>query len=145
MCKPIRPCGTPLPARRKNPPAQRKSEGIMSMESLVFFAVLLFLSGIALAIRWLNERIRRDIAFRNLKDLFLPSNDAHDQGDRKAADSTKTSPTKFKQPMQEFRPTTSPKRRTASQLRLRNRADLRQGIVIMTVLGPCRALEHPDD
>ncbi len=115
----------------------------MSMESLAFFAVLLFLSGLALAIRWLNERIRRDIAFKNLKDLFLP--DAHDQGDRKAADTTKTSPTKPKQPIQEFRPTTSPKRRTASQLRLRNRADLRQGIVIMTVLGPCRALQHPDD
>ncbi|MEO6201759.1 MAG: hypothetical protein ABIP82_00835 [Nitrospirales bacterium] len=115
------------------------------MESLVFFAVLLFLSGIALAIRWLNERIRRDIAFKNLKDLFLPSNDAHDLGDRKAADTTKSSPTKPKQPVQQFRPTTSPKRRTASQLRIRNRADLRQGIVIMTVLGPCRALQHPDD
>lgn len=117
----------------------------MSMESLIFFAVLLFLSGLALAIRWLNERIRRDIAFKNLKDLFLPSNDAHDQGDRKAADATKTFPTKPKQPVQQFRPTTSPKRRTASQLRLRSRADLRQGIVIMTILGPCRALEHPDN
>lgn len=116
------------------------------MESLVFFAVLLFLSGLALAIRWLNERIRRDIAFKNLKDLFLPSNDAHDQGDRsRATDTTKTSQTKPKQPVQQFIPTTSPKRRTASQLRLRNRADLRQGIVIMTVLGPCRALQHPDD
>lgn len=115
------------------------------MESLVFFAVLLFLSGLALAIRWLNERIRRDIALKNLKDLFLPSNDAYDQGNPKAGDTTKTSPTKSKQPVQQFRPTTSPKRRTASQLRLRNRADLRQGIIIMTVLGPCRALEHPED
>lgn len=117
----------------------------MSMESLVFFAVLLFLSGLALAIRWLNERIRRDIAFKNLKDLFLPSHDAHGQGDRQAAATTKTSPAKSKQPVQQFKPTTSPKRRTASQLPLRNRADLRQGIVIMTVLGPCRALQHPDD
>ncbi|HNP62186.1 MAG TPA: hypothetical protein PKM72_15165 [Nitrospirales bacterium] len=115
------------------------------MESLVFFAVLLFLSGLALAIRWLNERIRRDIAFKNLKDLFLPSNDSHEQDDRKAAATTKTSPTKPQQAVQQFRPITSPKRRTASQLRLRNRADLRQGIVIMTVLGPCRALQHPDD
>ncbi|GJL68735.1 MAG: hypothetical protein NPIRA06_13700 [Nitrospirales bacterium] len=118
---------------------------MMSIESLVFFAVLLFLSGLALAIRWLNERIRRDIAFKNLKDLFLPSNNAHDQGAPEAADNTKTSQTKPQQPVLPFRPTTSPKRRTASQLRLRNRADLRQGIVIMTVLGPCRALQHPDD
>lgn len=120
----------------------------MSMESLLFFAVLLFLSGLALAIRWLNERIRRDIAFKNLKDLFLPSNDAHDQRDRKAPATTRISSSKPKQSIQEFkefRPTTSPKRRTASQLHLRNRADLRQGIVTMTVLGPCRALQHPDD
>jgi hypothetical protein len=115
------------------------------MESLVFFAVLLFLSGLALTIRWLNERIRRDIAFRDLKDLCLPGEDSREQHDRTAPKITKISPSKPKHPSQEFIPTTSPKRRTASQPRLRNRADLRQGIVIMTVLGPCRALEHPDD
>ena len=117
----------------------------MSMESLVFFAVLLFLSGLALAIRWLNERIRRDIAFRDLKDLFLPADDSRKQRDREAPATTRTSPSKPKQPIQEFRPTISPKRRTGSRLRLRNRADLRQGMIIMTVLGPCRALKHPDD
>ncbi len=117
----------------------------MSMESLVFFVILLFLSGLAMAIRWLNERIRRDIAFRDLKDLFGPSNDAHDKRDLQAPDATGTSSSRPKQPIQEFRPTTSPKRRTASQLRVRNRADLRQGIAIMTVLGPCRALQHPED
>jgi len=117
----------------------------MSIESFVSFTIFLVLALIALAIRWLNERIRRDIALRDLKDLFLPSDDSPDQRDRESPDTTRTSPSKPKQPIQEFRPTTSPKRRTATQLRLRNRADLRQGIVIMTVLGPCRALEHPED
>lgn len=117
----------------------------MSIESLALFAVLLFLSLIGLAIRWLNERIRRDIAFKDLKDLFLADDDSRKQRDRKAPETTRTSPSKPKQLIQEFRPTTSPKRRTASHLRLRNRADLRQGMIIMTVLGPCRALERPDD
>jgi len=117
----------------------------MNIEALVSFTIFLFLAVIALAVRWLNERIRRDIALRDLKDLFLPSDDSREQQDREASDTTKTSPSKLKPPIQKFIPTTSPKRRTASQLRLRNKADIRQGIIIMTVLGPCRALEHPDD
>ena len=115
------------------------------MESFILLFVFLFLSAIALAIRWLNEKIRREIALKDLKDLFLPSDDALEQPDREATDTTRTSPSKPTQPIQKFRPTTNLKRLTASRLRLRNRADLRQGIIIMTVLGPCRALEHPDD
>ncbi len=117
----------------------------MSIEALVSFIVFLFLSLLALAVRWLNERIRRDIALRDLKDLFLPSDDSRVQPDRETGRTTPTAPSKPKQLRQEFRPTTSPKRRTASRLRIHNRADLRQGIIIMTVLGPCRALEHPDE
>lgn len=117
----------------------------MSIEALVSFIVFLFLALVALAIRWLNERIRRDIALRDLKDLFLPSHDSRKQPDREAPDATKASALKPQQPKQTFRPTMAPKRRTASRLRLRNKADLRQGIIIMTVLGPCRALQHPDD
>jgi hypothetical protein len=93
---------------------------MMSIEAFVSFTIFLVLALFALAVRWLNERIRRDIALSDLKDLFLPSDDAREQQD-------------------------TPKRRTASRLRLGNKADLRQGIIIMTVLGPCRALEHPDD
>lgn len=117
----------------------------MSIEAFVSFTIFLVLALLALAVRWLNERIRRDIALKDLKDLFLPDNDSREQRDREAPDTKRTSPSKSKQPIQEFRPTTSPKRRTASRLRLRNRSELRQGIIIMTVLGPCRALEHPDE
>ena len=114
------------------------------MESLILFFVFLFLSTIALAIRWLHEKIRREIALKDLKDLFLPSDDGLEQPDRVTPDTRKTSPSKSPQPIQAFRPRTTPKRLTASRLRLRNKADLRQGIILMTVLGPCRALEHPD-
>jgi hypothetical protein len=109
------------------------------MESFILLFVFLFLSAIALAIRWLNEKIRREIALKDLKDLFLPSDDAREQQERGATETRTTSPSKQKKPI----PT--PKRRTASRLRLGNKADLRQGIIIMTVLGPCRALEHPDN
>jgi hypothetical protein len=118
---------------------------MMSLEALISFVVFLILSLIALAIRWLNERIRRDIALKDLKDLFLSEDDSANQGVPETPDITNLSPSSPKQPIQKFRPTTIPKRRTASRLRLRNKADLRQGIIIMTVLGPCRALEHPDD
>jgi hypothetical protein len=117
----------------------------MSIEALVSLLVFLFLSLLALAVRWLNERIRRDMALRDLKDLFLPSDDAGERADREAPGPTPTPASKPKKPKQNFEPIFSPKRRTASRLRLHNTADLRQGIIIMTVLGPCRALEHPDE
>ncbi len=117
----------------------------MSLEAFISFTIFLFLSLIALAIRWLNERIRRDIALRDLKDLFLSDGDSANQRAPETPDITNISPSAQKPPIQQFRPATPPKRRTASRLRLRNKADLRQGIIIMTVLGPCRALEHPGD
>jgi len=115
----------------------------MSIETFVSFTVFLVLALFALAVRWLNERIRRDIALSDLKDLFFPSDDAREQEERGETETRTTSPSKPKQPISTFRPTTTPKRRTAGRLRLRNKADLRQGIIIMTVLGPCRAFTPP--
>ena len=145
MCKPIRPCEEPLPARKKNRRDLPNNEVMMSLEAFISFTIFLFLSLIALAIRWLNERIRRDIALKDLKDLFLSDGDSANQRAPETPDITNISPSAQKPPIQQFRPTTPLKRRTASRPRLRNKADLRQGIIIMTVLGPCRALEHPDD
>ena len=117
----------------------------MSIEAFVSFTIFLVLALFALAVRWLNERIRRDIAFSDLKDLFLPSDDAREQQERGVTKTRTTSLSKPKRPIATFSPTTTTKRRAVSRLRLGNKADLRQGIIIMTVLGPCRALEHPDD
>jgi hypothetical protein len=114
---------------------------MMNIESFVLFAVLLFLALLALAIRWLNEKIRRDIALKDLKDLFLSSDEPREQPGRGVPETTRLAQ-KPKPPILTSRAADPPKdRRTWSRLRLRNRADLRQGIVIMTVLGPCRALE----
>jgi len=117
----------------------------MSIETFVSFTIFLVLALFALAVRWLTEKIRREIALKDLKDLFLPSDDAREQQERGATKTRTTSLSKPKQPIATFRPTTTTKRRMVSRFRLGNKADLRQGIIIMTVLGPCRALEHPDD
>lgn len=115
----------------------------MNIESLVLFAVLLFLSLLALGIRWLNEKIQRDIALKELKDLFLPS-------DEPQAPPGPMSPQPRSQKITP--PTLQPRAKSTVQgrgawrrLRVHNRSDLRQGIIIMTVLGPCRALETTKD
>jgi Na+-transporting methylmalonyl-CoA/oxaloacetate decarboxylase gamma subunit len=115
----------------------------MSIESIVFFFVLLFLSLLALAIRWLNERIRRQIAYRDLKDLFGPGEDTPEE----PAPEKKSEPTRISEkPMPPIETPGAPasrKRRPLQRLpRLRTPADLRNGIILMTILGPCRALEH---
>lgn len=113
----------------------------MSIEALVSFIVFLFLSLLVLAIRWLNEKLRGEIS---LRDLF-PSDDSRPQREDGEIETSRTSPSEQKQPRQQSRPTPPPERRAGSYFRLRNKADLRQGIIIMTVLGRCRALEHPDE
>lgn len=113
----------------------------MSIEALVSFIVFLFLSLLVLAIRWLNEKLRGEIS---LRDLF-PSDDSKAQREDGVTETTRTSSSKQKQTRQKSRPTPPPERRAGNHIRLRNKAELRQGIIIMTVLGPCRALQHPDD
>jgi hypothetical protein len=113
----------------------------MSIEALVTFTIFLFLSLLVMAIRWLNEKLKGEIS---LRDLF-PSDDSRAQREDGVTETTRTSSSKQKQTRQKSRPTPLPERRAGSRLRLRNKSDLRQGIIIMTVLGPCRALQHPDD
>jgi len=113
----------------------------MTIEALVTFTIFLFLSLLVLAIRWLNEKLRGDIS---LRDLF-PSDDSRPQEEDGVTATSKPSPSKQKQPRQKSGPMIPPERRARSHFRLHNKADLRQGIIIMTVLGPCRALQHPDD
>ena len=145
MCKPIRPCAGPLPERKRNRRDLQNNEVMMSLEAFISFTIFLFLSLIALAIRWLNERIRRDIALRDLKDLFRSDGDSANQRVPETREITNSSPSAQKPPIPKLKPAPPPKRRTPSRLRLRTKADLRQGFIIMTVLGPCRALEHSDD
>lgn len=118
----------------------------MSIEALVTFIVFLFLSVVALAIRWVNDRIRRDIALRDLKDLFLPSDGSPEEPGKETPEALKTSQVNAEPPILTSSTGNSPvARQSGSRLRLHNRVDLRQGIIIMTILGPCRALERPDD
>jgi hypothetical protein len=118
----------------------------MSIESIILFFVLLFLSLLGLGIRWLHEKIRRDIAHRDLKDLFPPAGDAREQPGREQPEPTRMAHKPVPPVLTSRISAPSERRRTVRVPRLRNRADLRHGIIIMTVLGPCRALEtqHED-
>ena len=113
----------------------------MSIEALVSLIVFLFLSLLVLAIRWLNEKLRGEIS---LRDLF-PSEDSPEQRDREVPDTGKAARAKRKSLIQPTSPTTAPKRHSLKHLRLDNKTGLRHGIVIMTILGPCRALQQSDD
>jgi Na+-transporting methylmalonyl-CoA/oxaloacetate decarboxylase gamma subunit len=113
----------------------------MSIEALVSFIVFLVLSLLVLAMRWLNEKLRGEIS---LRDLF-PSEAPPKQRDREAPDTGKPAGIKRKQLIRATSPATAPQHRALKRLRLDNKAHLRQAIVTMTVLGPCRALETPHE
>ncbi len=107
------------------------------MEPFIYLVVFLFLTGLLAFMRWLNERLREEI---NLKDLFK----------QEEAPRTRHPPTQPKPvllPTRERAP--SPPRRerplrgSALLSALHRKENLRQGIILMTILGPCRALDPP--
>ena len=108
----------------------------MNIEPFVYLTVFLFLALLTYFVRWLNEKIQAEI---NLKDLFGPS----EKPDELLDFETPEAPTPSREgPVSTLsRSTSSRKRRARLKISLHNKRDLRQGIVLMTVLGPCRALE----
>ena len=110
----------------------------MSIEPFVYLAVFLFLALLTVFGRWLNEKIREEI---NLRDLFSPTEPAEEpQGLRTSDTLPPSSQEAIPRPL---RPLGPRHRRALLKRSLHNTRDLRQGIVLMTVLGPCRALEPP--
>ena len=112
----------------------------MNIEPFVYLTIFLFLTLLTLAARWLNQKIREEI---NLRDLFGPSEKPGELLDLEAPEAPTPS---RKEPISTLSRSMSPhKRRSSLKISLHNKNDLRQGIVLMTVLGPCRALEHEQD
>ncbi|MDR4493900.1 MAG: hypothetical protein AB7P17_15610 [Nitrospirales bacterium] len=108
----------------------------MSLEPFVYLFVLLVLTALVLVGRLLNEKMREEI---NLRDLFSSPESPQETPDRERPGA----PTPSRQEVQI--PTTArlgpPNRRMRLKTALHNKRDLRQGIVLMTVLGPCRAFD----
>jgi hypothetical protein len=106
----------------------------MSLEPFVYLFVFLVLTALVLIGRWLNEKVREEI---NLRDLFSPS---------ETPDRARPETPTFSRQEVRIPPAERPRprnRRMRLKMALHNKRDLRQGIVLMTVLGPCRALDPP--
>ena len=110
----------------------------MPLEPFVYLAVFLFLALLTVLGRWLNERIREEI---NLRDLFGPAETGKEPQVLQRPGAPKGLRQEAVTPSS--RPSGPPNRRMRLQMALHNKGDLRQGIVLMTILGPCRALEPP--
>jgi len=110
----------------------------MSLEPFIYLFVFLLLGALVLLGRLLHEKVREDI---NLRDLFSPSETSQEPQDRRRREV----PTPSRQEAKLSPPRTQGPRSPRMRLKksLHNKSDLRQGIMLMTVLGPCRALEPP--
>lgn len=112
----------------------------MSIEPFVYLAIFLFLSLLTFVARWLGEKVREEI---KLREIFGPSKEFREQEGLGTLEKT-TTPQSRQKPISTLARSTSPrKRRTPLKISLHNKRDLRQGIVLMTVLGPCRAFTPP--
>jgi hypothetical protein len=112
----------------------------MSIEPFVYLTVFLFLTLLTFFARWLSEKAREEIHLRN---IFGPS---EKPGEPHVFETTQETTKLRQEPISTLpRPTSSRKLGTPLKISLHNKRGLRQGIVLMTVLGPCRALEPQQD
>ncbi|MGD9851713.1 MAG: hypothetical protein AB7T38_10620 [Nitrospirales bacterium] len=110
----------------------------MSVEPFVYLAVFLLLALLTRFALWLNEKVREEI---NLRDLFVQTEAPAEGQDLKTAEAPTPASLQAIAPSSRLQ---GPRNRRRLLYRaLHNKEDLRQGIVLMTVLGPCRALEPP--
>jgi len=111
----------------------------MSRESLIFLLVVLAVWGLSVAARWLQEEIEKnttnEIEFEPIEES--PS-----------LETESVSKSKTLAQFEANKPLPSPtldqekkthQRKLSNQLGLDSKQKMRQGIILMTILGPCRA------
>ena len=113
----------------------------MSRESLIFLIVILAVWGISIAARWLQEEIERgttdDTEFEPIEKYpGLETEPVSKPETLAPLEATKHRPS----PALDQEKQTH-QRKLSNQLGLESTQTLRQGIILMTVLGPCRANE----
>ncbi|MDT7044081.1 hypothetical protein [Candidatus Nitronereus thalassa] len=118
----------------------------MSVESIIFFLLALFVWGLSVAGRWLQEQMQKHstdgVEFEPIEWSPQPEFE----------EAPKVPPAEAASPLEEpppRPPVTSQSQNvrttTLRRLGLGSPQTLRQGIILMTVLGPCRALESSSD
>ena len=117
----------------------------MSWENLIFFVLVLFVWGISIAGRWLQEQMAKNsskgIEFEPID--WSAGHDIEPVPETTALVSSQESqhPIALKpEPRKTLR-----HQKMVRLLGLHSPQTLRQGIIILAVLGPCRALEKPND
>ena len=114
----------------------------MSIEALSFIAIVLVVWMIANIGSWLREQIERYARYQEAREAHEAFPPAPDSGSVQPEDAT-AEPSEITSPRVVARK--SLKRPVSGRLRYRSRTAARQGIILMTVFGPCKALELRDD
>ena len=110
----------------------------MTLEPFIYLFVFLVLSFLTFFARWLSQRVQQEI---DMSDIVRSPESP------KASQALKAPGAQS--PSKEVAPPTPMKLRAPGISRrsftipLHHKRDLRQGIVLMTILGPCRALDPP--
>jgi hypothetical protein len=129
-----------LPAPKTNLQNRPNSEGAMSMEPFVFLTVFLFLTLLTFVARWLKtelEKISNKVQATRLPPLGQETPEA--EGSLRSRSSSRDQQRGSLAPGLPLR---SNKRKSLT-VDLRTTTNLRQGIILMEILGPCRAFTPP--
>lgn len=117
----------------------------MSIESILFFILALFVWGLSAAARWFQEQMNRHstdgIEFEPIDWSSEPELEPVPKVQSLEAPILKKQPSR---PIPE-RGSLVRQQKTVNRFGLDKPQTLRQGIILMTVLGPCRALESSSD
>ena len=117
----------------------------MSMDSLIFFLLVLAVWGLFAGAKWLQEQMDK----HTTDGLEIEPIDWSAPSEIEAVHKPESSVFAIQPNQPRFAQPESGRRLRPANLRRRlglgSRQNLRQGIILMTILGPCRGLEKPDD
>jgi len=114
----------------------------MSMESIIFFVLALMVWGLSVGARWMKEQMDKasydgePIEWSSSSTLEVSPTEGLAALSEEGQSHTSVSTDRSR---------TIRRKNIRRRLGLENPQNLRQGIILMTVLGPCRALEQPNN
>jgi len=118
----------------------------MSVDSIIFFVLALIVWGLSVAARWFQEQMQK----QSTDGIEFEPIDWSSGSEREPVPNVQTQETPV--PKEQPSPPIIPDRRgmirqkgMVSRLGLGRPQTVRRGIILMTVLGPCRALEKSDE
>jgi len=115
----------------------------MSVEPFLYLLLFLFIALLSFVVRWLRGEIEKSAAMEGESKAFglfqespaplMPAVERHQPSERRIRKVSSLAPAR---PVGKVR---------KMKIHPRNLQEMRRGIVLMTLLGPCRALEPPNE